>query len=266
MINSLRLFANGRIKTYGLIGKTLTHSFSSKYFEQKFKQENIVNTRYLHFELNEVKDIHDLIKKHPDLVGLNVTIPYKKSIIHHLDEIDKYSMFIGAINTIKILRKKDKVFLSGYNTDAYGFEKTLFPILQPHHQRALVLGTGGASKAVVYVLRKNGIAYKEVTRSPYKSNQLEYGMISENILRKYNIVINTTPVGMYPDVKALVNIPYEFINENNLLYDLVYNPEETQFIKEGKARGAITMNGLKMFELQAEQSWKIWNKKLNLPF
>ncbi len=266
MIKGLKLFANGRNKTYGLIGRSLTHSFSSKYFEQKFKAENISNTRYLHFEIKDVKEIHRLLKENPDVIGLNVTIPYKKTVIHYLDEIDKYSMFIGAVNTIKVIRKDDTIFLSGYNTDAYGFEKTLLPILQPHHTRALVLGTGGASKAVVYVLRKNGIAYKEVTRSPYKSNQLEYGMISESIIRKYNIIINTTPVGMYPNIDELVNIPYEFINQNNLLYDLIYNPEETRFIKEGKARGAITMNGTRMFELQAERSWKIWNKKFNLPF
>ncbi len=266
MIKAFNLFTNGKTKTYGLIGQSLTHSYSSTYFENKFKNENIINSKYLHFELDEIEDIKNILKKHPDLVGLNVTIPFKKTIIHQLDEIDRNSLFIGAVNTIKVLRKKDKIFLSGYNTDAFGFEKTLLPLLKPHHKKSLVLGTGGASKAVVYILRKNGIAYKEVTRSPYKTNQLEYQMVSEQIIRNYNIIINTTPVGMYPDVNELVNLPYEYVDENNLLYDLVYNPEETGFMKEGKARGAVTFNGIKMFELLAEQSWKIWNKKINLPF
>ncbi len=266
MTKVLDFFKNGENKTYGLIGKTLKHSFSSKHFELKFKTENISNSKYLHFELEYIKDFPSILKKHPDLVGLNVTIPYKKSIIKYLDEIDRSSRFIGAVNTIKITRKKGKVILSGFNTDAYGFEKTFLPHLKPHHERALVLGTGGASRAVVYVLRKNGIVYKDVTRNPYKSNQISYPSVSEDILNRYKIVINTTPVGMYPDIEDAVNIPYQFLTEENLLYDLVYNPEETQFLKNGKAQGATTINGLKMFELQAERSWKIWNKKSILPF
>ena len=260
MINGLKLFTNGQTKTYGLIGKTLKHSFSSKYFEQKFRNENITNSKYLHFELKDLKEFPKILKDYPDLVGLNVTIPYKKRIIHYLDEIDRSSMFIGAINTIKVIRKKGKIFLSGYNTDAYGFEQTFLPLLKAHHHKALILGTGGASRAVVYVLRKNGIAYKEVTRNPFKSNQIDYSMINEDIIQRYNIIINTTPVGMYPHIEELIDIPYEFIDHHNLLYDLVYNPEETRFLKEGKLRGAATINGIKMFELQAEQSWKIWNK------
>ncbi|MBU3927371.1 MAG: shikimate dehydrogenase [Bacteroidetes bacterium] len=266
MIKSLNLFANGKSKTYGLIGKTLKHSYSSKYFDQKFKTEKISNSKYLHFEIEDLKEFPKLFDVHPDLVGINVTIPYKKTIIHYLDEIDRSSRFIGAVNTIKVSRKHNKAFLSGYNTDAYGFEKTLLPSLKSHHQKALVLGTGGASKAVVYVLRKNGISYIEVTRFPYKSNQIGYNVISEEIIREYNIIINTTPVGMYPDVNDLVDIPYEYLNENNLLYDLVYNPEETQFLKVGKSKGATIINGIGMFELQAERSWKIWNKKSILPF
>ncbi|PKP35102.1 MAG: shikimate dehydrogenase [Bacteroidetes bacterium HGW-Bacteroidetes-17] len=266
MIKSLNLFANGKSKTYGLIGKTLKHSYSGKYFEHKFKIENIGNSKYLHFEIDDLKEFPKLIEAHPDLVGLNITIPYKKTIIHYLDEIDRSSRFIGAVNTIKISRKNNKPFLSGYNTDAHGFEKTLFPVLKPHHHKALVLGTGGASRAVVYILRKNGISYLEVTRFPYKSNQIGYDMISEEIIREYNLIINTTPVGMYPNVEDLVNIPYDYLDQNNLLYDLVYNPEETQFLKAAKSKGAATINGSGMFELQAERSWKIWNRKSILPF
>ena len=266
MIKRLNLLTNGKSKTYGLIGKTLKHSYSSKYFSEKFETENIPKAKYLHFELDDIAELPVLINEHPELVGLNVTIPYKKAIIPLLDEIDRSSLFIGAVNTVKIIRKNEKVFLSGYNTDAYGFEQTFMPCLKPHHDHVLLLGTGGASRAVAYVLRKNGIAYKEVTRSPYKSNQINYNMINEATIRRFNVIINTTPVGMYPNIDELVQIPYEYLDERNLLYDLVYNPGETQFLKEGKAKGATTVNGMKMFELQAEHSWKIWNKKLNLSF
>lgn len=266
MTKGFKLFTNGESKTYGLIGKTLKHSFSSKYFAKKFKTEKISNCKYLHFELEDLKEFPSVLEEYPDLIGLNVTIPYKKNIIKYLDEIDRSSRFIGAVNTIKITRKKDKISLSGFNTDAYGFEKTFLPHLKEYHDHALVLGTGGASKAVVYVLRKNGITYKEVTRNPYKSNQIPYSFITKEILSRYKIIINTTPVGMYPNVNDAIDIPYHHLNEKNLLYDLVYNPEETQFLKEGKKQGATTVNGLKMFELQAERSWKIWNKKSIFPF
>ncbi len=267
MIKGLNLISNGKSKTYGLIGKTLKHSYSSKYFSEKFKKENISNSKYLHFELEDISELPFLINEHPELVGLNVTIPYKKTIIPLLDEIDRSSLFIGAVNTVKITRKNNKAFLSGYNTDAYGFEQTFLPCLKPHDDHVLLLGTGGASKAVAYVLRKNGIAYKEVTRSPYKSNQINYNMINERVIRRFSVIINTTPVGMYPNINEIVQIPYEYLDERNLLYDLIYNPDETQFLKLGKAEGARTVNGIKMFELQAERSWKIWNKKkLNLSF
>jgi shikimate dehydrogenase len=266
MIKGLNLLTNGKSKTYGLIGKTLKHSYSSKHFSEKFKTENIHNSKYLHFELDDIAELPLLFKEHPELVGLNVTIPYKKAIIPFLDEIDRSSLFIGAVNTVKVIRKDDQVFLSGYNTDAFGFEETFIPLLKPHNDHVLVLGTGGASRAVAYVLRKNGIAYKEVTRSPYKSNQINYNMINEATVRRFNVIINTTPVGMYPKIDDLVQFPYEYLNEQNLLYDLVYNPTETLFLKEGKAKGATTMNGIKMFELQAERSWKIWNKKIKLSF
>ncbi len=266
MTKRLNLFKNGKSKTYGLIGKTLNHSYSSKHFADKFKTENINNCKYLHFELEDLKEFPNILNEHPDLVGLNVTIPYKKSIIKYLDEIDRSSRFIGAVNTIKVSQKKNKIYLSGYNTDAFGFEETFLSHLKKHHERALVLGTGGASRAVVYVLRKNGIAYKEVTRNPYKSNQIHYSDITKELIQRYNIIINTTPVGMYPKIEELVDIPYPFLDQNNLLYDLVYNPEETMFLKEGKARGAITVNGMEMFKLQAERSWKIWNKKSIFPF
>lgn len=248
------------MKTYGLIGKSLTHSFSRDYFKKKFKEENHQNLVYLNFELDDIDEFPKILENHPELSGLNVTLPYKQSIINHLDEIDKNSRFIGAVNTIKISNKNNKLFLTGYNTDTFGFENTLIPLLRKSHKKALVLGTGGVSKAITFVLIKNGIPFLEVTRNPYKSRQIKYDMIDEPLLNAYNIIINATPVGMFPNINEVVDIPYEFINHNHLLYDLVYNPEETQFLKQGKERGALTSNSLKMLYLQAEQSWKIWNK------
>ncbi|MCP4551648.1 MAG: shikimate dehydrogenase [Bacteroidetes bacterium] len=248
------------MKTYGLIGKTLTHSFSNEYFKNKFKNENRNNLAYLNFELNDIDEFPKILENHPELSGLNVTVPYKQSIINYLDETDRDSRFIGAVNTIKIKRRNNKPFLTGYNTDTFGFEKTLLPLLQNHNKKALVLGSGGASKAIKFVLTRNGIPFLEVTRNQYKLRQIRYDMINEVLLKAYNIIINATPVGMFPDVNEVVNIPYEFINQNHLLYDLVYNPEETQFLKLGREKGAVTINGLKMLHLQAEQSWKIWNK------
>lgn len=246
------------MKTFGLLGKSLVHSFSKSYFEQKFSSKNL-DCQYLNFELNKIEDFRRLLIDNPDICGLNVTIPYKEQIIKFLDKIDKEASFIGAINTIKINKTSTGLILTGFNTDAMGFEFSLKPQLKKHHRRALILGTGGASKAVKFVLNKHGIGAIDISRRPIKTNQMSYGHIDKQIIDEHLIIINTTPLGMFPNTKTFANIPYEFIGKNHLLIDLVYNPTETLFLKKGKENGATIVNGLEMLHQQADQSWKIWN-------
>lgn len=243
------------MKQYGLIGKTLSHSFSKKYFEEKFKRENI-NAVYENFELNDISQVEGLFSIHSNLCGLNVTIPYKEQIIPYLDEVDEQAQKIGAVNTIYIDKETGK--MKGYNTDVYGFKQSLKPFLENQHQRALILGTGGASKAVAYVLNELGITTAFVSRTPQLENQLSYDELNENILASFLLIINTTPLGTFPDVEEKPPINYDAITPNHLLYDLVYNPAETAFLKEGKKRGALTINGEQMLQLQAEKAWEIW--------
>jgi len=246
------------MKTFGLLGKSLLHSFSKSYFDKKFESENL-NYQYLNFELNNIEDLPELLSNNPDICGLNVTIPYKQQVIKFLNEIDKEATFIGAVNTIRIIRKGNKITLIGYNTDAYGFEHSLKLHLKKHYRKALVLGTGGASKAVGFVLRKHGISVTDVSRHPLKLNQISYEFINKNTINDHLIIINTTPLGMHPNESSFPKIPYEFIGDQHLLFDLVYNPAETIFLKKGKENGANTVNGTNMLHLQAEQSWKVWN-------
>lgn len=246
------------MKTFGLIGKTLSHSFSKSHFERKFKAENL-DYQYLNFELDNINEFPNILKNNPEICGLNITIPYKQQITKFLDEIDKEAKFIGAVNTIKFHRTSAGTSLIGYNTDALGFEYALKPHLKKHHQKALILGTGGVSKAVKFVLKKYGISVLDVSRRPLKVYQMSYGLLNKEIIEDYLIIINTTPLGMHPNSKTFPEIPYEFIGKNHLLFDLVYNPAETLFLKKGKANGAQIINGLQMFYYQAEQSWKIWN-------
>lgn len=243
------------MKQYGLIGKTLSHSFSKKYFEEKFKRENI-NAVYENFELNDISQVEGLFSIHSNLCGLNVTIPYKEQIIPYLDEIDEQAQKIGAVNTIYIDKETGK--MKGYNTDVYGFKQSLKPFLENQHQRALILGTGGASKAVDYVLNELGITTAFVSRTPQLENQLSYDELNENILASFLLIVNTTPLGTFPNVDEKPTINYDAITPNHLLYDLVYNPAETAFLKEGKKRGALTINGEQMLQLQAEKAWEIW--------
>ena len=243
------------MKQYGLIGKTLSHSFSKKYFEEKFKRENI-NAVYENFELNDISQVEGLFSIHSNLCGLNVTIPYKEQIIPYLDEIDEQAQKIGAVNTIYIDKEIGK--MKGYNTDVYGFKQSLKPFLENQHQRALILGTGGASKAVAYVLNELGITTAFVSRTPQSENQLSYDELNENILASFLLIVNTTPLGTFPNVDEKPTINYDAITPNHLLYDLVYNPAETAFLKEGKKRGALTINGEQMLQLQAEKAWEIW--------
>ena len=242
------------MKQFGLIGYPLSHSFSKGYFSEKFQKESILNCQYDIFPLEKIEDFVELCAQHKNIVGLNVTIPYKEKIIPFLDELDDEAKAIGAVNTIKFTNGK----MIGYNTDCFGFEMSLKPLLKAHHSSALILGTGGASKAVEYVLKKLGISFQYVSRTK-SSTSISYNDLNSFIIQHSTLIINSTPIGMYPNVDIAPNIPYDAITNQHLLYDLIYNPEETQFLTEGKIRGAQTKNGLEMLYLQAERSWEIWN-------
>lgn len=243
------------MQLFGLIGFPLSHSFSKLYFTQKFTVQGIVNARYELFPLANIQEFTTLCAQNPHLKGLNVTIPYKEAVIPYLAELDEEARQIGAVNTIAFLphgRTK------GYNTDVYGFEQTLVPLLQPYHRRALVLGTGGAAKAVVFVLGKLQIPYWQVSRNP-APGQLHYGQIDQKLLQTCTVVVNTTPLGMYPNIHLFPPLPYQFAGKQHLFYDLVYNPEQTLFLEKAARQGAIIQNGLQMLHLQAERAWQIWN-------
>lgn len=244
------------MKLYGLIGRALGHSFSKKYFTEKFRRESI-NSKYELFEIESIDEFPALIQKH-SFSGLNVTIPYKETIIPFLDDIDEVASIIGAVNVVKFIRKDNDLILKGYNSDAAGFTKSISKFLQPEHKKALVLGTGGASKAVGFGLKELGIEVIFVSRKP-KTGQLSYSELSREVISNNLIVVNTTPVGMFPFENECPDIPYEFLTTNHLLFDAVYNPTETLFMKKGKERGATVVNGLEMLEEQAIEAWKIWN-------
>jgi len=260
------------MRTFGLIGFPLTHSFSSQYFSEKFESEKISDAEYKHFPLKTIDELPSLIESTPQLKGLNVTIPYKEAVIPFLDELDGEAEAIGAVNTIKISRQSAvgsrQTHLKGFNTDVYGFRESLKPLLQAHHKKALVLGTGGGAKAVGYVLKQLGIECVFVSRtapprpSLWRGGRgvgLFYNDLNEDTLNTHYLIINATPLGMHPNTETHPNIPYEHLTERHLLYDLVYNPGETTFLKLGRQRGAVTKNGLEMLRLQAEKSWEIWN-------
>ncbi|MEN9522353.1 MAG: Shikimate dehydrogenase [Bacteroidota bacterium] len=242
------------MKQYGLIGFPLEHSFSKKYFTEKFIAENIADCSYENFELKKIEDFISLKNSNPNLSGLNVTIPYKQSIMQYLDEIDETALQVGAVNTIKFSDGK----CIGYNTDVIGFEKTFAPLVKPHHSFALIFGNGGATKSVEYVLRKLGIQYQIVSRNP-SVNQLSYEDLNLFTMRQFHVLINCTPVGMFPKVNEVLNIPYDYINSKFLCYDLIYNPKETEFLKRSKSKMAVTRNGHQMLIEQAEVAWEIWN-------
>jgi len=248
------------MRKFGLIGFPLEHSFSKGYFSEKFKISGISDCRYDNYPLDDINKLNNLIEENSDLLGLNVTIPHKQSVIPLLDEIDKEASEIGAVNTIKIYRR-NKVILKGYNTDVYGFEKPLLKVLKKDHKMALILGTGGASKAVAYILKKHSIDYKYVSRKPKNKEILSYGDVSKDIIARIDIIVNTSPLGMYPNPDEKPDIPYDSINENHILYDLIYNPEKTLFLAEGERKHATTINGLPMLHLQAEKAWEIWNSQ-----
>ncbi|MGI6792830.1 shikimate dehydrogenase family protein [Bacteroides sp. KG68] len=248
------------MQKYGLIGYPLKHSFSIGYFNEKFKAENI-DAEYVNFEIPTINDFMQVIEENPDLCGLNVTIPYKEQVIPFLDELDKDTAKIGAVNVIKIVRlPKGKVKLVGYNSDIIGFTQSIEPLLQSHHKKALILGTGGASKAVYHGLNNLGIESTFVSRTKKNNKFLTYEELTPEVMASHTVIVNTTPVGMFPKVDFCPNIPYEQLTSDHLLYDLLYNPNETLFMKKGQAQGAITKNGLEMLLLQAFAAWEIWKR------
>lgn len=245
------------MKTYGLIGFRLSHSFSKKYFNEKFEKENIADCVYENFPLETINEFTSLLHTTPDLKGCNVTIPYKEAIIPYLDELDTAAKEIGAVNVVKI-RPDGK--LIGYNSDYYGFKTSLEKFIPANQSlRALILGTGGAAKAVAVALKDLGIPYQYVSRSKGKDT-ISYAEIDAKLLGQYSIIINTSPLGMYPDVDSFPAIPYQFLTDKHYLYDLVYNPEVTTFMRKGQEHGAHVVNGLEMLIGQAEKAWEIWNR------
>ncbi len=247
------------MRTYGLIGYPLEHSFSAGYFAEKFKKENITDAQYLNFPIENIEQFPTLFSKGFTICGLNVTIPYKEKVIPYLNELSEGAQAIKAVNTIKIVYQNGIKKLIGYNTDEFGFRQTLLSNLKNYHRNALVLGTGGASKAITYVLDTLRINYLLVSRNPDGTNQIGYHQIDASIMNQYHIIINTTPVGMYPNVDEKPPIPYHMLTRYHLLYDLIYNPLKTAFLIEGEKYGCLTMNGLGMLYLQAEKAWEIWN-------
>ena len=242
------------MKTYGLIGRNLSHSFSYKYFQEKFLKEQLSDCQYLNFELEDISILRDIIKKN-NLSGVNITIPFKEKVIPFLDKLSKDAAEIGAVNTIEIKGEK----LIGHNTDVFGFAQSFIPLLK-ERKNALILGSGGASKCVQFVLKKNNIDFIVVSRN----SDFTLAEITEETIQKHSIIINTTPLGMYPKTDRFPHLPYNAINSKHLVYDLVYNPEQSTFLRKAKAENAEIKNGKQMLYLQAEKSWKIWNLSINL--
>lgn len=246
---------------YGLVGKNISHSFSPDYFNQWFKKKNI-NAEYQLFDIDDISTLTELITNNENIVGLNVTIPYKKFVLNIMDEVHHVAHVSGSINTIKIQRKNGIPYLTGFNTDVIGFEKTLKPIIKNRKEiKALILGSGGSACSVAYVLRKLGVFFYFVSRQPVKVTHTKYEYLNKSDIEEYNLIINTTPLGMWPNTNDFPPIPYEYITSNNILYDLIYNPKETMFLKKGKEKGALCNNGLDMLEIQAKESWKKWKDK-----
>lgn len=240
----------------GLLGRNISYSFSRTYFKEKFEKERISNTTYENFDIPSIDIFPSIIENTIDLKGLNVTIPYKQDVMPFLDKIDKKAQEIGAVNTIKITKKGKLV---GYNTDCYGFKNSLKPFLKKHHKKALILGTGGASKAVAYTLKQLKIDFQYVSRTKSDGVSFTYKDLTDTIINNHQIIINCTPLGTFPNIENYPDIPYSGITEKHILFDLIYNPEQTTFLKFGKQYNALTINGLNMLKLQAEKAWSIWD-------
>lgn len=244
---------------YGLIGYPLGHSFSVSYFNEKFKSENI-DAEYINFEIPTIEALPAVLASNPELKGLNVTIPYKEKVISYLDQVSPEARAIGAVNVIRISHKGNNIILKGYNSDVIGFTKSIEPMLEKWHKKALILGTGGASKAINYGLRSLGIKTVFVSRYE-RPGTIQYHRITPEIVKEYNVIVNCTPVGMYPHADACPMLPYEAMDSHTILYDLIYNPDETLFMKKGMEYGANVKNGLEMLLLQAFASWEFWNEE-----
>jgi shikimate dehydrogenase len=246
------------MKQYGLIGYPLSHSFSRRFFTEYFEKESIA-AEYLNFEISDIKLLTNVINENPQLIGFNVTIPYKEVIIPYLDSCDVKAAAIKAVNTVKIDRSGERISLKGFNTDLIGFRNSIFPLLKPHHKKALILGTGGASKAIVATLKDLSIATQLVSREAKDGISISYDQLTKEIMEDFSVVVNTTPLGTFPKTETFPEIPYEFLSNKHLLFDLVYNPAITNFLQKGAYCGAATKNGLEMLELQALAAWVIWN-------
>jgi len=246
------------MRIFGLIGYPLTHSFSKKYFTEQFEREGTADCKYELFSLENITALGPLLAEETSLKGLNVTIPHKVNVLPYLNELDDAAAKIGAVNCIAIQSIDNKPYLKGYNTDAFGFAESLKPLLKTQHTRALVLGNGGAAKAVKYVLDQLGISYQLVVRTAVPG-AITYEEVTAELISTHQLIINTTPLGMYPDITAAPLLPYHLITSAHVAYDLVYNPEETAFLQKAKAYGAVIKNGMEMLHLQADRSWEIWN-------
>ncbi|MBQ9636925.1 MAG: shikimate dehydrogenase [Prevotella sp.] len=242
---------------YGLIGYPLGHSFSIGYFNEKFENEGI-DAQYINFEIPSIEDLREVLDRNPELCGLNVTIPYKQKVIPYLDEVSPEARAIGAVNVIRVTHKGKDIKLKGFNSDVIGFTQSIEPMLEPFHKKALILGTGGASKAVDYGLRSLGLETVFVSRFE-RPGTIQYDKLTPEDIQEYNVIVNCTPLGMYPKVDACPDLPYEAMSNRTLLYDLIYNPDETLFMKRGKQQGATVINGLEMLLLQAFASWDFWH-------
>jgi shikimate dehydrogenase len=248
------------MKTFGLIGYPLGHSFSKKFFTEKFEKEGLTDFQYLNFELESITQFPTLIERYPDIKGLNCTIPYKQQIIEYLDEIDDETMIVGAVNTIKPIVTPNGLKLKGFNTDIIGFERSLSPMLNGKHKKALILGTGGASKAIKHILTKLGISFISASiENELFENEVRYSQINKAMIEERLVIINATPLGTFPKVETCPDIPFTYITSDHVLFDLVYNPEITLFMRKGMERGATVKNGLEMLHGQALASWEIWN-------
>ena len=244
---------------YGLIGYPLGHSFSRDFFNEKFRNEGI-DAEYVNFEIPDISRFPEILTENPDLRGLNVTIPYKEKIISYMDTLSEEARQIGAVNVIRVSERKGQTYLKGFNSDVIGFTRSIEPLLEPKHKKALILGTGGASKAIRYGLEQLGLEYRLVSHTP-REGVWSYNQLTPETMQEYTVIVNCTPVGMYPHPDACPPLPYEAIGHDHLLYDLVYNPEETLFLRKGRGQGAITKNGLEMLLLQAYAGWEFWHSE-----
>lgn len=245
------------MKTYGCVGYPLAHSFSKHYFEEKFKKKGIPNARFVNYEVEDIHNLPGIIESDSTLCGFSVTIPHKMAVIPFLEDIDETANAVGAVNSVKV---SNDGTLTGYNTDVHGFTEAISPFLKDHHTAALILGTGGAARAVQYALQQLRLPHLFASMYPENDDQVAYEALDEATATSHPVIVNCTPLGMFPDVGSFPPIPYEHLTKEHLLFDLTYNPPETAFMKKGAERGATVVNGQKMLEHQADLSWDIWNR------